>query len=89
MLKLLLKSHRLMTNQERVLAVVRKVAQKPIPSDPEESLFESGVLDSFTLPDMVSALEKEFGIAVPDADLNPRKFDSVARIAGYIDVHTS
>lgn len=78
-----------MTNQERILAVVRTVAQKPVPPDPEESLFEAGVLDSFALPDMVSALEKEFSITVPDADLTPRKFDSLARIADYIDVHAS
>jgi acyl carrier protein len=73
-----------MTTRERVLTVVQKVAQKPIPADPEESLFDSGVLDSFGLPDMVSALEKEFGLQVPDADLNPRKFDSLARIENYV-----
>jgi acyl carrier protein len=75
-----------MTTQERILNVVKQVAQKPVPADPEESLFESGVLDSFALPDMVGALEKEFGITVPDSDLNPRKFDSLARIADYIGV---
>lgn len=74
-----------MTTQERILAVVQKVAQKPVPADPEESLFESGVVDSFGLPDMVSALEKEFGVQVPDADLNPRKFDSLARIENYLN----
>jgi len=78
-----------MTLQERIQALVRTVAQKPAPSDPEESLFESGILDSFALPDMVSAIEKEFGITVPDSDLNPRKFDSVARIASYIETHAS
>jgi len=78
-----------MTTQERIASVVKKVAQKPLPTDPEESLFESGVLDSFALPDMISGLEQEFGITVPDADLNPRKFDSLARIADYIAVHTS
>ncbi len=78
-----------MTTQQRVAAVVRKVAQKPVPADPEESLFESGVLDSFALPDMISGLEEEFGISVPDADLNPRKFESLARIADYIALHTS
>ena len=78
-----------MTTQERILAVVRKVAQKPLPQDPEESLFESGVLDSFALPDMVSELEKEFAIKVPDADLHPRKFDSLARITSYIEVHAA
>ena len=78
-----------MTIQERIQAVVGKVARKPVPADPDESLFDSGVLDSFALPDMVSAIEQEFGIRVPDADLNPRKFDSVARIAGYVEEHTS
>lgn len=78
-----------MTTQERIQAVVRKVAQKPLPPDPEESLFESGVLDSFALPDMVSELEKEFSITVPDSDLTPRKFDSVARIASYIEVRAA
>jgi acyl carrier protein len=74
-----------MTTRERVLTVVQQVAQKPIPADPEESLFDSGVLDSFGLPDMVSALEREFGLEVPDADLNPRKFDSLARIENYVN----
>lgn len=73
-----------MTQQERILKVVQEVAQKPVPLDEDESLFESGVLDSFALPDMVSGLEKEFGIKVPDSDLNPRKFDSLSRIAEYI-----
>ena len=74
-----------MTTQERVQAVVRKIAQKPLPADPEESLFESGVLDSFALPDVVTELEKEFAMKVPDSDLNPRKFDSLARITNYIE----
>ena len=73
-----------MSTLERILAIVQKIAQKPIPADPDESLFDSGVLDSFGLPDMVSALENEFQIQVPDSDLNPRKFDSLSRIENYI-----
>ena len=73
-----------MTTEERVAAVVSRIAQKPLPTDPEESLFESGVLDSFALPDVVAELENEFSMKVPDSDLNPRKFDSLARIAQYI-----
>ena len=52
---------------------------------PEESLFESGLLDSFSLTDLVSALEAEFKISVPDSDLNPRKFDSIQRIQAYLE----
>lgn len=78
-----------MTLQERIQAVVENVSGKRAPSDPEESLFDSGVLDSFALPDVVSAIEKEFSIRVPDSDLNPRKFDSVARIASYVEANAS
>jgi acyl carrier protein len=42
------------------------------------------LLDSFALPDLVSAIEEEFGLKIPDSDLNPRKFDSVARMDDYI-----
>jgi acyl carrier protein len=70
--------------QTRLRGVVEKIAQQPVPKDPEESLFESGLLDSFVLPDLVSAIEEEFSIKVPDSDLNPRKFDSLARIEAYL-----
>ena len=69
---------------QRLRAVVEKIADKPVPEDPEESLFESGLLDSFQLPDLVGAIEQEFSIRVPDADLNPRKFDSLARMEAYL-----
>ena len=77
------------TRRERLLGVLKKVTTQTLPSDDEESLFESGLLDSFALPDLVSALEQEFSIKVPDRDLNPRKFDSIARIEAYLEEHQS
>lgn len=65
-------------------ALIEKVAGKPAPEDADESLFESGLLDSFALPDLVSAIEHQFAVKVPDADLNPRKFDSISRIDSYL-----
>lgn len=65
-------------------SLIEQVAGKSAPADEDESLFESGLLDSFALPDLVSAIEKKFGIKVPDSDLNPRKFDSIARIDSYL-----
>jgi acyl carrier protein len=73
-----------MDRQSRIVTIIRQVAGKPIDPSPEESLFESGLLDSFTLTDMVTALESEFSIRVPDSDLTPRKFDSVSRIDAYL-----
>jgi acyl carrier protein len=75
--------------QKRLRVLVQESAQKPIPQDPEESLFESGVLDSFALADVVAAIEEEFAIKIPDKDLTPRKFDSLARMEAYITDHSA
>jgi acyl carrier protein len=73
-----------MERQDRILTIIRRISKKQASPDPEESLFDAGLLDSFALPDMVSALEQEFGIQIPDSDLNPRKFDSISRIDQYV-----
>jgi acyl carrier protein len=74
-----------MDNRERILAIVRNASNKTAPPDPDESLFDSGFLDSFALPDLVSDLEREFGIQIPDSDLHPRKFESITRIQSYVE----
>jgi acyl carrier protein len=74
-----------MDQQSKIVEIIKKVAGKPVNPSADESLFESGLLDSFTLPDLVTALESEFKISVPDKDLTPRKFDSVERIQSYIE----
>ena len=76
------------TRRERLLGGLKSITSKPLPADDEESLFESGLLDSFALPDLVGAIEQEFSIKVPDRDLNPRKFDSVARMEAYLESHS-
>ena len=74
-----------MERRETIIRIIREVSKKNVSPDAEESLFDSGTLDSFALPDMVSALEREFSVKIPDADLNPRKFDSIARIDAYLE----
>ena len=69
-----------MNKRERITAIVVRISNKRTEPDPEESLFDTGYLDSFALTDVVSELEKEFQIAIPDSELNPRRFESIARI---------
>jgi len=75
-----------MDKRTQILDIVRKVSGKQPPAA-DESLFDSGVLDSFGLQDLVSEIEKSFGLSIPDSDLTPRKFDSVERIEEYIEEH--
>ena len=74
-----------MDRRQRIITVLNSVSEKGGVPDAGESLFDSGYLDSFALADMVSALEKEFGIKIPDSDLNPRKFESIDRIDQYLE----
>ena len=71
--------------QKRISELVALIAGKPVHIGSDESLFDSGLLDSFGLTDLVSALEKEYKIQVPDGDLNPRKFDTLDKIAEYVE----
>ncbi len=70
--------------RQRIIALILSVSKRDVAPEPEESLFDSGYLDSFALPEMVCELEREFAIRVPDADLNPRQFETVARIESYL-----
>jgi acyl carrier protein len=74
-----------MSRQEKIAEVVRRVSKNDVAPDPEESLFDSGYLDSFALTDMVAELEREFGVTIPDSDLSPRRFETIARIESYLE----
>ena len=76
-----------MDTRTKITGIIERLAASPVHPQAGDSLFESGLLDSFSLTDMVSALEAEFGIKIPDSDLNPRKFDSIERIEAYLQSH--
>ncbi len=73
-----------MDRTEMIIAVVKTVSRNAAVPKADESLFDSGYLDSFALPDMIGELERQFNIKIPDSDLNPRKFESIARIDRYV-----
>ena len=73
-----------MEPQARILKVLQRVTGKDINPGADESLFTSGLLDSFALTDFVSGLEEEFGVTIPDSDLSARKFDSISKVDSYL-----
>jgi acyl carrier protein len=70
--------------QARILKVLNSVTKKEVNPGPEESLFVSGLLDSFALTDFVAGLEEEFGVSIPDSDLSARKFDTLNKVSAYV-----
>jgi acyl carrier protein len=77
-----------MDKQKKIRELIAAVAGKSVEVEAEENLFDSGIIDSFALTDLVAALEKEFQIQVPDGDLNPRKFASIEKIEEYLEART-
>jgi acyl carrier protein len=54
-----------------------------------DALLEGGMLDSQGVLEVVSFIEQRFGITVPDEDLVPEHFQTIARIGGYIQSKTA
>jgi acyl carrier protein len=72
---------------ERVVELLCEIAdvqRVALPSE-RESLFDAGVLDSFGLLEFLTALENELDVKIPDEDLIPSNFDTIAKIRSYLD----
>ncbi|HEX5136667.1 MAG TPA: acyl carrier protein [Planctomycetota bacterium] len=50
----------------------------------EDSLLDSGIIDSLGILDLVAFLEKTYGIRIGDEELNPGNFDSIASVARFV-----
>jgi acyl carrier protein len=74
-----------MDTQAKIVEIIRRISAGNMTPAENESLFDTGVLDSFALVDVVAELEREFGITIPDSDLNPQTFASVSRIQAYVE----
>ena len=76
-----------MTDRETQIKTVVKRVSLVSGADPSSDtlLFDSGVLDSFGLADLVTALEQEFQVKIPESELFPRNFASIQAIGAYLE----
>ena len=50
----------------------------------DRSLVETGILDSYGIVDLLTFIEGEFGLAIPDEDITKEKMGSIRKMASYI-----
>jgi len=50
----------------------------------DDSFLDKGLVDSMGILTLVAFVEQKYGIAVGDEDLVPENWDSVRRIAGFV-----
>ena len=50
----------------------------------DDSLLETGVIDSVGVLELIEHLEATYELQIPDEDVLPENLDSVGAIAGYV-----
>ena len=53
--------------------------------EPEQSLLESGVVDSTGILELVMFLEETYHIEVADKEMVPENLDSIANISAFVE----
>jgi acyl carrier protein len=56
---------------------------------PDDSLLESGTIDSVGVMQLVAFLEQTYGITVQDDDLMPEHFDTLRAIGAFVAARTT
>jgi acyl carrier protein len=51
----------------------------------DDSFMGTGLIDSLGIVQLVSFVEAEYAVKVPDTDLLPSNFDSVEKLAAYVE----
>lgn len=60
------------------------LTDKSVKLEPTSVLITNGLIDSLALIDLISALEKEFGIAFSTEEMIPDNFDSITAISHLV-----
>lgn len=50
-----------------------------------DSLVESGIIDSLGIMKLVSFIERELGVKIPDDELLPERFDTITTISLLVE----
>jgi acyl carrier protein len=73
------------------VARIREYLRHQFPSARQHGLAEgdqllaNGILDSLGVLDLVGYLEQEFGITISDDDLVPEHFETLGRVASFVE----
>ena len=69
--------------KEKLLAILSDI-RPDVEFENETQLIDNGVLDSFDIISIMTALEEQFGIAIDMEDLEPDNFNSVDAMIALI-----
>lgn len=73
-----------MKNLNKQILKILQDINNDIPDDIEVNLLEKGIIDSFDMANIVSALEENFNIEIDGEDILPENFNSIINISKII-----
>ncbi|MBI3558082.1 MAG: acyl carrier protein [Deltaproteobacteria bacterium] len=53
----------------------------------DSSLLEAGILDSYAVVELITYLEAEFDLRIPEEDFTKEKLGSIQKMADYVVTH--
>ena len=72
-------------DENRVKEFIYKLSlRNPEEISPETPLLSSGTIDSSSLLELVSFVEKQYGIKIRPRDMSLKNFDSITRILAFV-----
>jgi D-alanine--poly(phosphoribitol) ligase subunit 2 len=75
-----------MSNAERILAILSRVAQTDeVKDQPDLELYELAILDSLRTVELMAAFSAELGVEVSPAELEREEWATPSRIVRYIE----
>jgi acyl carrier protein len=67
-----------------MIAIIRKALNIDLPSDPDTPLISSGLIDSFRMAELVSALESRYYIDIDISLIGADNFDTVRQMSAFV-----
>ena len=53
--------------------------------EPDQSLLDSGILDSLALLRLISFLEDQYNVTIEDGEVTPENFESISTITTFLE----
>lgn len=72
-----------MATADEIRTYIARTFGKPV--GPDDSLLDSGLVDSTGIFELVTFLEENFGIKIEDEEIVPEHFETAAQIAAFVD----
>jgi acyl carrier protein len=78
-----------MTKDDILTFLKTQFAVEPEEVDEDTGLFSEGLLDSFSIVDLVMFIENSSGVKMQPADVNLENLDSISKIVSFVSREAS